>query len=92
VNHAFNERSWPILYLFILLTWCNFHFRYDLMLACRDIGEGKLHIPELLGNVAIEQITADGAYETKLESARVQNEQLLGLLRRYTSRTAFSSR
>jgi glutamate--cysteine ligase catalytic subunit len=65
---------------------------YDLMLACRDIGEGKLHIPELLGEVTIDPITADGAYETKLDSTRVRNEQLLGLLRRYTSRKSFSGR
>jgi glutamate--cysteine ligase catalytic subunit len=62
---------------------------YDLMMACRDIGQGNLHIPELLGNVMIDPITADGAYETKLDSTRVQNDQLLGLLRRYTSRKSF---
>lgn len=41
---------------------------YDLMLTCRDIGEGKLHIPELLGNVKINPISPDGAYEVKLDS------------------------
>lgn len=61
------------------------------MIACRDIGEGKLHVPELLGELRIDPITAEGAYETKLDSTRVQNEQLLGLLRRYTSRRAFNS-
>jgi len=64
---------------------------YDLMVACRDIGEGKLHIPELLGDMKIEPITPEGAYETKLDSTRVQNEQLLGLLRRYTSRKSFNA-
>lgn len=63
---------------------------YDLMIACRDIGLGKLHIPELLGSIEISPITTDGAYETKLDSTRVQNDQLLGLLRRYTSRKSFS--
>ena len=61
------------------------------MVACRDIGEGKLHIPELLGDIKIEQITAEGAYEVKLNSKRVQNEQILDLLKRYTNRSAFSS-
>lgn len=65
---------------------------YDLMVACRDIGEGTLHIPELLGNVVIDPITTDGAYETKLDSTRVRNDQLLGLLRRYTNRKSFSGR
>ncbi len=27
---------------------------HDLMMACKDFGEGKLHIPELLGNVKID--------------------------------------
>lgn len=62
------------------------------MIACRDIGEGKLHIPELLGDMKIDPITPEGAYETKLDSTRVQNEQLLGLLRRYTNRKSFNKR
>lgn len=65
---------------------------YDLMIECRDIGEGTLHIPEMLGDITIDPITADGAYETKLDSTRVQNDQLLGLLRRYTGRKSFSGR
>jgi len=62
------------------------------MIACRDIGEGKLHIPEILGDYKIDPITPEGAYETKLDSTRIQNEQLLGLLRRYASRNAFNSK
>ena len=65
---------------------------YDLTIACRDIGEGKLHYDELLGDIKIDLITPKDAYETKLDSTRVQNEQLLGLLRRYTSRNAFNKR
>ena len=61
------------------------------MVACRDIGEGKQHVEELLGDVHIDPITADGAYDTKLDSQRVQNKRLLQLLKRYTSRSAFSS-
>jgi hypothetical protein len=60
------------------------------MVACRDIGEGKLHIPELLGDEHIEPITPDRAYDTKLDSKRVQNKMLLELLQRYTSRSAFT--
>jgi glutamate--cysteine ligase catalytic subunit len=59
---------------------------YDLMCTCRDIGEGKLHIPELLGDVKIDLITPDGAYGVKLDSTRTQNETLLTLLQRYTNR------
>jgi hypothetical protein len=65
---------------------------YDLMCVCRDIGEGKLHIPELLGDVKIDPVTPEGAYQVKLDSTRLQNERLLGLLHRYTNRTsAFES-
>mmetsp|Transcript_29762 Transcript_29762/g.81748 ORF Transcript_29762/g.81748 Transcript_29762/m.81748 type:complete len:995 (-) Transcript_29762:98-3082(-) len=64
---------------------------YDLMIACKEIGEGKLHVPELLGDVRIEPITAEGAYDAKLGSNRANNEQLLDLLRRYTNRSAFGS-
>lgn len=60
------------------------------MVACRDIGLGKLHVPELLDNIRIKEVSAEGAYETKLETGRVQNEQLIGLLRRYANRKAFS--
>jgi glutamate--cysteine ligase catalytic subunit len=65
---------------------------YDLMKACRDIGEGKLHVPELLGLVKIEPITADSAYEVKLASHRAQNDRVLHLLHRYTKRDAFKPR
>lgn len=61
------------------------------MIACRDIGEGRMHIPELLGDVKIRPVTTEKAYETKLESSRVQNEELLGLLNRYISRRAFNA-
>lgn len=65
---------------------------YDLMLACRDIGEGKLHVPELLGNVKIAPISPDGAYDTKLDSTRANNDRILELLQRYTNRKAFNSK
>jgi hypothetical protein len=57
---------------------------YDLMQTCDNIGKGKLHVPELLGDVRIKPISPDGAYDVKLDSKRVQNDQILQLLRRYT--------
>ena len=59
---------------------------HDLLIACKDIGEGKLHVPELLGDNKIRPITTEGAYDTKLDSKRVQNDQVLQLLQRYTKR------
>lgn len=61
---------------------------YDLLLACKDIGEGKLHIPELLGDVHIDPISTAGAYDTKLDSGRVRNKRILELLQRYKQRTS----
>ena len=69
----------------------NDEIAYDLMKACKDIGEGKLQVPELLGKIMIEPITTEGAYEVKLESSRAQNDQVLHLLRRYTSRRSFGN-
>ena len=66
------------------------------MVACKDIGEGKLHVPEMLGDVQIKEITTDGAYQTKLDSERVTNQRIVELLQCYTRReslfdTQFSS-
>jgi hypothetical protein len=66
------------------------------MVACKEIGEGALHVPELLGDVKITPITTDGAYETKLDSQRVSNQRIVQLLQRYKTRrsvfdTEFSS-
>jgi len=66
-----------------ILLWID---SYDLLIACTEIGEGKLHVPELLGDVFIEEITTEGAYDTKLDSKRVQNKRVLELLQRYTRR------
>ena len=62
------------------------------MQACKDIGEGRLHVPELLGDFTIDPITKEGAYDVKLDSKRVQNERVLQLLQRYTNRASFSSK
>lgn len=59
------------------------------MIACEKIGLGELHVPELLGDVHIKPVTPDGAYNVKLDSKRVQNDQILELLRRYTGRKSF---
>ena len=69
----------------------DFPNRYDLTVACRDIGLGSLHVPELLGAVHIDPISPEGAYGTRLDSRRAQNSRLLGLLRRYTNRQSFSA-
>jgi glutamate--cysteine ligase catalytic subunit len=65
---------------------------HDLLIACKEIGEGKIHVPELLGDMKIDPITTDGAYDTKLDSKLASNKRLLTLLQRYTERhSSFSS-
>merc|ERR1712183_391946 len=59
---------------------------YDLMMACKEIGEGTRHEPELLGNFMIDRVTTNGAYDTKLESGRVDSTRLVDLLNRYAAR------
>mmetsp|Transcript_13467 Transcript_13467/g.19270 ORF Transcript_13467/g.19270 Transcript_13467/m.19270 type:complete len:967 (+) Transcript_13467:80-2980(+) len=63
---------------------------YDLMIACNEIGEGVRHEPELLGDMKINRIKKDDAYDVKLDAGKVQNEDLLNLLRRYSNRKSFS--
>lgn len=64
---------------------------YDLVQICTDIGVGKVHIPEMLGDVKIDPVTKEGAYEVKLDSKRAQNDRVLELLQRYKNRGSFSS-
>jgi len=61
------------------------------MVACKEIGEGTRHVPELLGDIKIKPITTTGAFDTKLESKQMNNDQILDLLRRYTHRNSFTS-
>jgi len=59
---------------------------YDLLIACKEIGEGKRKAPELLGDLEIEAIEPSDAYVKKLESGRVDNSQIISLLERYSAR------
>ena len=69
----------------------NDEIAYDLVQVCSDIGLGKVHIPEMQGDVKIDPVTVEGAYEIKLDSKRAQNEHVLELLTRYKTRDSFQS-
>jgi hypothetical protein len=45
---------------------------HDLVKECADIRLGNVHIPEPLGNIKIDPVTTEGAYEVKLDSRRAQ--------------------
>jgi glutamate--cysteine ligase catalytic subunit len=91
VNLILPQLCLPTLIVSHFVLTC-FKSSYDLMQTCDNIGKGKLHVPELLGDVRIKPISPDGAYDVKLDSKRVQNDQILQLLRRYTGRKSFSGK
>jgi glutamate--cysteine ligase catalytic subunit len=68
----------------------NHEIGYDLMMACKEIGEGVRHEKELLGDFYIDPISTSGAYDVKLEGRKVKNDDLFQLLRGYTHRQSFS--
>jgi glutamate--cysteine ligase catalytic subunit len=63
---------------------------HDLMVACSDIGLGKRHEPELLGDMKIEEIRTQDAYVEKLASkvAVGATEGQKELLRKYMRRAS----
>jgi len=63
---------------------------YDLMIACKEIGEGTRHEEDLLGDFFIDPISTSGAYDVKLEGRKVKNDDLMQLVRRYANRQSFS--
>ena len=63
---------------------------YDLLIACKEIGEGSRLAPELLGSNTIKPILAANAYQKRLDSRRVNNAQILSLLERYSARKTFA--
>jgi len=63
---------------------------YDLTVACNEIGEGRRHEADLLGDIRINPITTDGAYDVKLDAKKVENNDLVSLLGRYANRQSFS--
>ncbi len=60
------------------------------MIACHQIGLGLRQEPELLGDIIIEPVTVNGAYDVKLDAKRVHNDHLVELLRRYSARVSFT--
>lgn len=73
-------------------SYVNHEIAYDLMVACKEIGEGTRHEEELLGNFHIDPISTKGAYDVKLEGRKVKNDDLFNLLSRYTNRQSFATR
>ena len=56
------------------------------MVACKEIGEGKRRVPELLGDIIIDPIDNVEAYDIKLDSKRTNCTEVTDLLKRYVNR------
>ena len=63
---------------------------YDLMQACKEIGEGKRAAPELLLPVTkqVRVVNADSAYDVPLDSTKIMGGVQSDLVRSYFSRTS----
>ena len=61
-------------------------YRYDLMIACKEVGEGTRLAPELHGDMKIDPIIKVEAYDVKLDATRTQSAQVADLLKRYVDR------
>ena len=59
------------------------------MIACKEIGEGIRHEPSLTGDVIVEPITSESAYDVKLDSTRLTNKETYDLLQKYMKRSGF---
>lgn len=55
---------------------------YDLMMACKHIGEGKLACPDLLGDIVIDPVDPEDAYDRHLVG-HLDRAERQKLIRRY---------
>eukprot|EP01035_Chromulina_nebulosa_P016858 gene16858-22345_t len=64
---------------------------YDLMNACKAIGEGSLKCPELYGDIEIERVRKEDAYSKPL-AGRLSSAERSDLLQRLVSRASQSNK
>jgi len=65
---------------------------YDLMIACKEIGEGTRPCPEILGDEMIEPIKPERAYDVALSGNKLENTERLRLINEYKDRMSFRQR
>lgn len=58
---------------------------YDLLIACKDIGEGSIACPEVMGDVVIERVRPEDAYGHRL-AGRLSTEERSELLKHLVQR------
>jgi glutamate--cysteine ligase catalytic subunit len=64
---------------------------YDLVMACKRIGEGRMQCPDLLGDVVIDPIFATEAYPVALSGDKLRISERSKLFAAYLNREPFHS-
>lgn len=64
---------------------------YDLLMECRDIGEGRKQCPDLLGSVKIDPIVVDEAYDVPLSGAKLAGGMRADVIRKLMCRQPFGT-
>lgn len=63
---------------------------YDLVEACRDIGDGSRSVPELLGpHSRVKPVLAEDAYDVALQTTKIATDRRIELVESYFQRMSF---
>eukprot|EP00051_Salpingoeca_urceolata_P006555 m.86546 g.86546 ORF g.86546 m.86546 type:complete len:719 (-) comp14880_c0_seq3:128-2284(-) len=65
---------------------------YDLVTVSNDIGLGKRAVPDLLGNIKIEPVLKENAYNVQLTRLAHSRAELRDMMARYAARAEISKR
>jgi glutamate--cysteine ligase catalytic subunit len=65
---------------------------YDLVMECKAIGEGRKACRDLLGDVVIDPVTPDEAYDVLLSSSRLGSSERSAAIRQYLVRAQMAHR
>jgi len=65
---------------------------YDLVVEAKAIGEGRKRCPELLGDVVVEPIVTEEAYDVLLTANKVVGKERADIISHYLRRAAWHGR
>ena len=65
---------------------------FDLMMECKQIGEGLKHNRDLLGNYRIKEISKKDAYDVRLSGGKIRSRERLKIISKYLNRDSFQKR
>mmetsp|Transcript_4773 Transcript_4773/g.7223 ORF Transcript_4773/g.7223 Transcript_4773/m.7223 type:complete len:774 (+) Transcript_4773:57-2378(+) len=64
----------------------------DLMIACKEIGEGHRDCPELLGDLRVRPVLPETGYDVRLDSSKVSRKAAIDLISKYTNRNSWNEK